>query len=59
MRTRWSLELAKDSKKEFLNTLKKIDYQYNDLEVIILFDNKNQYDNKINKLLNHITPLVI
>jgi hypothetical protein len=27
-------------KKEFLNTLKKIDYQYNDLEVIVLFDNK-------------------
>lgn len=51
--------LTHDFKPVFLSTLLKMDEAFEDLEVIVLFDNSKNYDNKINDALKHIKIIKI
>jgi len=46
--------LTHDFKPVFLKTLLKMNEDFTDLEVIVLFDGGKTYDTKINDILNHI-----
>ena len=48
------LFLTHDFKPVFLETLKRNDKFYKHLEIIVLFDNTKNYDETIDKMLNHI-----